>query len=204
MRLGLTYGRCPLRRLPEWFAGHESQRAPSLLTSASSARESPAPRRLSKPPDSGGASSSSMRRLRLVDRRSARSSAPSSACIRTARAVPDRHGIADDLIADLTAEGSLNRRISMTGTITFRADEVRLARWIETQVEAAGIQVLVGAVMTASSSRAAACRPSSWRPASAPSASRRTASWTPRAMPVRRMRPVSVCEPDAPVYGSLN
>ena len=30
------------------------------------------------------------------------------------------HGIADDLIADLTAEGSLNRRISMTGTITFQ------------------------------------------------------------------------------------
>jgi hypothetical protein len=58
------------------------------------------------------------------------------------------HGIADDLIADLTAEGSLNRRVSMTGTITFQYDEVRLARWIETQVEAAGIQVLVGAVMT--------------------------------------------------------
>src|SRR5262245_28365607 len=57
------------------------------------------------------------------------------------------HGIADDLIADLSAEGSLNRRVSMTGTITFQYDEVRLARWIERQVEAAGIQVLVGAVM---------------------------------------------------------
>src|SRR5688572_29524562 len=58
------------------------------------------------------------------------------------------HGIADDLIADLTAEGSLNRRVSMTGTITFQYDEVRLARWIEKQVEAADIQTLVGAVMT--------------------------------------------------------
>jgi ribulose 1,5-bisphosphate synthetase/thiazole synthase len=57
-------------------------------------------------------------------------------------------GIADDLIADLTAEGSLHRRNSMTGTITFQYDEVRLARWIEKQVEAADIQVLVGAVMT--------------------------------------------------------
>ena len=57
-------------------------------------------------------------------------------------------GIADDLIADLTAEGSLHRRTSMTGTITFQYDEVRLARWIEKQVEAADIQVLVGAVMT--------------------------------------------------------
>jgi hypothetical protein len=58
------------------------------------------------------------------------------------------HGIADDLIADLTAEGSLHRRTSMTGTITFQYDEVRLARWIERQVEAANIQTLVGAVMT--------------------------------------------------------
>jgi 2-polyprenyl-6-methoxyphenol hydroxylase-like FAD-dependent oxidoreductase len=58
------------------------------------------------------------------------------------------HGIADDLIADLTAEGSLHRRNSMTGTITFQYDEVRLARWIEKQVQAADIQVLVGAVMT--------------------------------------------------------
>src|SRR6188508_3271569 len=58
------------------------------------------------------------------------------------------HGIADDLIADLTAEGSLNRRVSMTGTITFQYDEVRLARWIEQQVEAAGIRTIVGAVLT--------------------------------------------------------
>ena len=57
-------------------------------------------------------------------------------------------GIADDLIADLTAEGSLHRRVSMTGTITFQYDEVRLARWIEKQIEAAGIDVLVGAVIT--------------------------------------------------------
>src|SRR5690349_9069357 len=58
------------------------------------------------------------------------------------------HGIADDLIADLTEEGSIHRRNSMTGTITFQYDEVRLARWIEKQVEAADIQVLLGAVMT--------------------------------------------------------
>lgn len=58
------------------------------------------------------------------------------------------HGIADDLIADLTAEGAINRRVSMTGTITFQYDEVRLARWIDRQVEAAGIRALVGAVLT--------------------------------------------------------
>jgi hypothetical protein len=58
------------------------------------------------------------------------------------------HGIADDLIADLTAEGSLSRRVSMTGTITFQYDEVRLARWIEQKIEQAGIRALVGAVLT--------------------------------------------------------
>jgi hypothetical protein len=58
------------------------------------------------------------------------------------------HGIADDLIADLTEEGSLHRRVSMTGTITFQYDEVRLSRWIERRVEAAGIQALLGAVLT--------------------------------------------------------
>ena len=58
------------------------------------------------------------------------------------------HGIADELIADLTQEGSLSRRVSMTGTITFQYDEVRLARWIERKVEEAGIQALVGAVLT--------------------------------------------------------
>ena len=59
------------------------------------------------------------------------------------------HGIADDLIHDLTAEGSLHRRASMTGTVTFQYDEVRLGRWMEREVEEAGVQVLVGAVLTA-------------------------------------------------------
>jgi 2-polyprenyl-6-methoxyphenol hydroxylase-like FAD-dependent oxidoreductase len=58
------------------------------------------------------------------------------------------HGIADDLIRELTSEGSLNRRVSMTGTITYQYDEVRLARWIERKVEEAGITALVGAVLT--------------------------------------------------------
>jgi hypothetical protein len=58
------------------------------------------------------------------------------------------HGIADDLIADLTAEGSLHRRVSMTGTITFQYDEVRLGRWIERKVDDAGIHAIVGAVVT--------------------------------------------------------
>lgn len=56
------------------------------------------------------------------------------------------HGVADDLIRDLTAEGSLLRQ--HRSTVTFQYDEVRLARWMEHKVEEAGIQVLIGAVLT--------------------------------------------------------
>src|SRR5437870_12652569 len=49
------------------------------------------------------------------------------------------HGIADDLIRDLTAEESLHRRLSATGTITFQYDEVRLARWMERRIEDGGV-----------------------------------------------------------------
>jgi hypothetical protein len=115
------------------------------------------------------------------------------------------HGIADDLIADLTAEGSLNRRVSMTGTITFHYDEVRLARWIEKQVEAADVQVLVGAVMTgvvfegrrlkaielATRFGAVRVEANGYVDASG------DASLTYEAG-------LEVREPDAPVYGSLN
>jgi len=58
------------------------------------------------------------------------------------------HGIADDLIADLTAEGSMHRRVSATGTITFLYDEVRLGRWVERKIQEAGVRAIVGAVLT--------------------------------------------------------
>jgi hypothetical protein len=59
------------------------------------------------------------------------------------------HGIADELIEELTGEGSLHRRVSMTGTITFQYDEVRLARWIERKTHDAGVRAILGAVLTA-------------------------------------------------------
>ena len=58
------------------------------------------------------------------------------------------HGIADGLIADLTAEGSMHRRQSATGTITFLYDEVRLGRWVERRIHEAGVRSIVGAVLT--------------------------------------------------------
>ena len=55
------------------------------------------------------------------------------------------HGIADELIRDLDAEGSLLAYRNVT--VTYQYDELRLARWIERKVSAAGIQVLLGAVL---------------------------------------------------------
>jgi hypothetical protein len=56
------------------------------------------------------------------------------------------HGIADELIADLDAEGSLVTYRNIT--VTYQYDELRLARWMERKVQAAGVQALVGAVLT--------------------------------------------------------
>lgn len=57
------------------------------------------------------------------------------------------HGIADDLIREMTAEGSLLRHHHFT--VTFQYDEVRLGRWLDAKVEDAGVHTLVGAVLTA-------------------------------------------------------
>lgn len=56
------------------------------------------------------------------------------------------HGIADELIEEMTAEGSLLRHHNFT--VTFQYDEVRLGRWMEAKVEQAGVHTLVGAVLT--------------------------------------------------------
>ena len=56
------------------------------------------------------------------------------------------HGIADELIADLTAEGSLLRLHG--STVMFQYNEVRLARWMERKLQEARVKTLVGAVLT--------------------------------------------------------
>ena len=56
------------------------------------------------------------------------------------------HGLADDLLRDLGAEGSISR--SHSSTVMFQYDEVRLGRWMERQVADAGIDTLLGAIVT--------------------------------------------------------
>src|SRR5436853_6591122 len=58
------------------------------------------------------------------------------------------HGIADGILRDLGAQGALHyRHGGPSNTVVVQYDEVALARWIEEQVRAAGVMVLLGAVM---------------------------------------------------------
>ena len=118
---------------------------------------------------------------------------------------PLTHGIADELVAELTAEGSLHRRVSATGTITFQYDEVRLARWIDRKMHEAGVQSILGGVVTAVAFERrrvrhveVATRFGSVRVASNGyiDASGDASLTFEAGLDVR--------EPDAPVYGSLN
>src|SRR4051794_6120267 len=60
------------------------------------------------------------------------------------------HGIADGILRDLGAQGALHyRHGGPSNTLVVQYDEVALARWIEREVAAAGITVLLGAVMRA-------------------------------------------------------
>ncbi len=63
---------------------------------------------------------------------------------------PDQltHGIADEMIEDLTGEGSMiGRSGGYFKTKIFMYDEVRLGRWMEQQVEDADIDTLLGSVL---------------------------------------------------------
>jgi flavin-dependent dehydrogenase len=58
------------------------------------------------------------------------------------------HGIADDILRDLGAQGALHyRRGGPSNTTVVMYDEVALARWIEQAVDKAGIAVLLGAIL---------------------------------------------------------
>jgi hypothetical protein len=57
------------------------------------------------------------------------------------------HGIADDILKELGAEGALHYRRGHTTVVLY--DEVALSRWVERSVRRAGITVLLGAVLRA-------------------------------------------------------
>jgi hypothetical protein len=56
------------------------------------------------------------------------------------------HGIADEILGELGAQGAIHHNIGpLTTTVYY--DEVALARWIENRVHQTGIQVVLGAVL---------------------------------------------------------
>jgi hypothetical protein len=55
------------------------------------------------------------------------------------------HGIADDILRELGAEGALHYRRGHTTVVLY--DEVALGRWVERTVQASGVTPLVGAVL---------------------------------------------------------
>ncbi len=58
------------------------------------------------------------------------------------------HGLADELVNELTASGDLLRRRSeRTGTITFQYEIMQLGRWMERKCAEAGVELLVGAAL---------------------------------------------------------
>ena len=115
------------------------------------------------------------------------------------------HGIADRLIANLTAEGSMHRRQSATGTITFLYDEVRLGRWVERTLQEAGVQSIVGAVLTevAVTNRRIQHVELATRFGSVRIAAQGFVDASGDAT-LSYEAGVEVREPDAPVFGSLN
>ena len=116
------------------------------------------------------------------------------------------HGLADELIAELTASGALLRRHSTrTGTITFQYDVVQLGRWVEQKVRDAGVQTLIGATLTAADFKQR--RLQSLRFATRFGSVQVNANGYVDASGdavLSWQAGLAVREPDAPVYGSLN
>jgi len=116
------------------------------------------------------------------------------------------HGLADELIDELTASGDLLRRHSArTGTVTFQYELMQLGRWMERKVEESGAQALVGATLISAQFEDRHLRSLEFATRSGPvtvsadgfvdASGDAVLSW---------QSGLAVREPDAPVYGSLN
>lgn len=116
------------------------------------------------------------------------------------------HGIADELIAELTASGDLLRRHSTrTGTVTFQYDVMQLGRWMERKLQDAGVRCLIGATLTDTEFTERRMRrlrfATRYGPVNIDAAGYVDASGDAA---LTWQAGLSVREPTAPVYGSLN
>jgi hypothetical protein len=116
------------------------------------------------------------------------------------------HGIADELIADLTATGDLLRRQSArTGTITFQYELMQLGRWMERKIQDAGAKPLISATLTGVKFRQRRLESLQFATRSGPVSVRANGFVDASGDAVLSWQAgLAVREPDAPVYGSLN
>jgi hypothetical protein len=116
------------------------------------------------------------------------------------------HGLADELIDELTASGDLLRRDSgRTGTVTFQYELMQLARWMERKVSEAGIRALIGATLTGAEFADRRLRSIDFATRFGPVTVRADGFVDASGDAVLSWQSgLAVREPDAPVYGSLN
>jgi hypothetical protein len=116
------------------------------------------------------------------------------------------HGIADELIAELTASGDLLRRQSArTGTITFQYEVMQLGRWMERKIQNSGAKTLIGATLTAVKFAQRRLESLQFATRSGTVNVRATGFVDASGDAVLSWQAgLAVREPDAPVYGSLN
>ncbi len=116
------------------------------------------------------------------------------------------HGLADELIGELTASGALSRRHSTrTGTVTFQYDLVPFGRWVEQKVQGAGVRTLLGATLTHAEFTNRRLRSLSFATRFGPVRVDATGYVDASGDAVLSWQcGLQVREPDAPVYGSLN
>jgi hypothetical protein len=116
------------------------------------------------------------------------------------------HGLADELIAELSASGALLRRHSTrTGTVTFQYDVVQFGRWMEQKVHDAGVQTLIGATLTDANFANRRLRNLKFATRFGPVQVSATGFVDASGDAVLSWESgLNVREPNAPVYGSLN
>jgi FAD-dependent oxidoreductase family protein len=116
------------------------------------------------------------------------------------------HGLADELIAELSASGALLRRHSTrTGTVTFQYDVVQFGRWMEQKVHDAGVQTLIGATLTDANFANRRLRNLKFATRFGPVQVNATGFVDASGDAVLSWESgLNVREPNAPVYGSLN
>jgi glycine/D-amino acid oxidase-like deaminating enzyme len=116
------------------------------------------------------------------------------------------HGLADELIEELSASGDLlKRRSARTGTITFQYELMQLGRWMERKIEDAGATALVGAILTDVEFADRRLRSLRFATRSGPVTVRAQGFVDASGDAVLSWQAgLAVREPDAPVYGSLN